>query len=222
MSDYRPARIVRCSGGSAIWMHETTQSRAFASRAAARADPHRGARRRWPCDRSEQALRRLGGHDPSRPSPPEAGGSGRPHLRRCDLESPTPSSPAWTRRSCTTSARRMRSPARRSGFVGDGDVIILDAGTTTGRLAWYLRERSDLTVITNAVNVLQTLCLAGGPEVVVLGGEPAPHQPGAAGRARRIQPPAAARRHACSSARRGCRRPGESRVRRWARATSKS
>jgi DeoR/GlpR family transcriptional regulator of sugar metabolism len=61
--------------------------------------------------------------------------------------------------------------ARRAlGFIGESDVIILDAGTTTGRLAWYLRERSDLTVITNAVNVLQTLCVAGGPEVVVLGG----------------------------------------------------
>jgi DeoR/GlpR family transcriptional regulator of sugar metabolism len=55
-------------------------------------------------------------------------------------------------------------------YIGDGDVVILDAGTTTGRLAWYLRERSDLTVITNAVNVLLTLSLAGGPDVVLLGG----------------------------------------------------
>jgi DeoR/GlpR family transcriptional regulator of sugar metabolism len=55
-------------------------------------------------------------------------------------------------------------------YVGDGDVIILDAGTTTGRLAWYLRERRDLTVITNAVNILHTMCSAGGPDVVVLGG----------------------------------------------------
>jgi DeoR family fructose operon transcriptional repressor len=61
--------------------------------------------------------------------------------------------------------------ARRAlGFIGDADVVILDAGTTTGRLAWYLKERSDLTVITNAVNVIQTLCAADGPEVVVLGG----------------------------------------------------
>jgi DeoR family transcriptional regulator, fructose operon transcriptional repressor len=54
--------------------------------------------------------------------------------------------------------------------IGDSDVVILDAGTTTGRLAWYLRERIDLTVITNAVNVLHALSVAEGPDVVVLGG----------------------------------------------------
>ncbi|HEY7661366.1 MAG TPA: DeoR/GlpR family DNA-binding transcription regulator [Actinomycetota bacterium] len=60
--------------------------------------------------------------------------------------------------------------ARAADLVQDSDVVILDAGTTTGRLAWYLRDRADLTVITNAVNVLHTLSAAGGPEVVVLGG----------------------------------------------------
>jgi DeoR/GlpR family transcriptional regulator of sugar metabolism len=57
-----------------------------------------------------------------------------------------------------------------AGLIQDADVVILDAGTTTGRLAWYLRERADVTVITNAVNVLQTLSRESGPDVVVLGG----------------------------------------------------
>lgn len=60
--------------------------------------------------------------------------------------------------------------AQAAELIQDSDVVILDAGTTTGRLAWYLRERTDLTVITNAVNVLHTLGVAEGPEVVVLGG----------------------------------------------------
>lgn len=55
-------------------------------------------------------------------------------------------------------------------LVQESDVVILDAGTTTGRLARYLRARNDLTVITNAVNVLNALSDADGPEVVVLGG----------------------------------------------------
>jgi DeoR/GlpR family transcriptional regulator of sugar metabolism len=60
--------------------------------------------------------------------------------------------------------------SRAAEFVRATDVVILDAGTTTGRLAWYLRERTDLTVITNAVNVLATLSVTEGPDVVVLGG----------------------------------------------------
>ena len=110
---------------------------------------------------------------------------------------------------------------RATDFVGDGDVIILDAGTTTGRLAWYLRERSDLTVITNAVNILQTLCLAGGPEVVVLGGSLRRINQALLGALAEVKPPPTARRHRVPRARKDCPHPGESRVRRWARATSK-
>jgi len=57
-----------------------------------------------------------------------------------------------------------------SATIAEAEVVILDAGTTTGRLAWYLRERKDLTVITVGVNVLHTLSEFDGPEIVVLGG----------------------------------------------------
>jgi DeoR/GlpR family transcriptional regulator of sugar metabolism len=56
-------------------------------------------------------------------------------------------------------------------LVADAETIILDAGTTTGWLAWHLRDRRGLRVITNGVNTLLTLHEAADIEVVVLGGE---------------------------------------------------
>jgi DeoR/GlpR family transcriptional regulator of sugar metabolism len=57
-----------------------------------------------------------------------------------------------------------------SAAIAEADVVILDAGTTTGRLGWYLRERKDLTVITVGLNVVHMFSEFDGPEVVVLGG----------------------------------------------------
>jgi DeoR/GlpR family transcriptional regulator of sugar metabolism len=55
-------------------------------------------------------------------------------------------------------------------LVEDGEVVLLDAGTTTGRLARHLADRSNLTVVTNGLTVL--LALADNPNIdlVVLGG----------------------------------------------------
>jgi DeoR/GlpR family transcriptional regulator of sugar metabolism len=62
--------------------------------------------------------------------------------------------------------------------VRDGDVILIDAGTTTGRLARALRplaspgrpHGSGLTVVTNSTIALRHLADADGIELVVLGG----------------------------------------------------
>lgn len=56
-------------------------------------------------------------------------------------------------------------------MVGDGDVVILDAGSTIGRLAARLKHRDGITVITNSLNSLLVLADAPGVSVVVLGGE---------------------------------------------------
>jgi DeoR/GlpR family transcriptional regulator of sugar metabolism len=61
--------------------------------------------------------------------------------------------------------------ALAASLVADAETVILDAGTTTGWLAWHLRDRSGLRVITNGVNTLLTLHEASDIEVVVLGGE---------------------------------------------------
>lgn len=60
--------------------------------------------------------------------------------------------------------------AAAAELVEPGDVLLLDAGTTTGQLAVLLRDRPGLTVITNGTNTLFTLAEADGVEVIVLGG----------------------------------------------------
>jgi DeoR family transcriptional regulator, fructose operon transcriptional repressor len=61
--------------------------------------------------------------------------------------------------------------ATAEAMVADGDVLILDAGSTIGRLAARLKHREGLTVITNGLNSLMTLADAAGVFVIVLGGE---------------------------------------------------
>ncbi|MDT0454663.1 DeoR/GlpR family DNA-binding transcription regulator [Streptomyces sp. DSM 41527] len=56
-----------------------------------------------------------------------------------------------------------------AALVRPGDVVLLDAGTTVARLAHELRERADLTIVTNGLSALVELADAE-VEVVVLGG----------------------------------------------------
>ncbi|MFJ9467833.1 DeoR/GlpR family DNA-binding transcription regulator [Streptomyces caniferus] len=56
-----------------------------------------------------------------------------------------------------------------AALVRSGDVVLLDAGTTVARLAHELRDRADLTVVTNGLPTLVELADAE-VEVVVLGG----------------------------------------------------
>lgn len=57
-----------------------------------------------------------------------------------------------------------------AGHIGQGDTVILDAGTTTGRLARQLHARTELTVITSGLTVLKELADADGVQVVTLAG----------------------------------------------------
>jgi DeoR/GlpR family transcriptional regulator of sugar metabolism len=54
--------------------------------------------------------------------------------------------------------------------VAEGETVILDAGTTTGRVAHHLRDRLGLTVVTNGITSLLELAGAEDVEVVALGG----------------------------------------------------
>ncbi|MFH9247327.1 DeoR/GlpR family DNA-binding transcription regulator [Streptomyces lydicus] len=56
-----------------------------------------------------------------------------------------------------------------AALVRSGDVVLLDAGTTVARLAHELRDRTDITVVTNGLSTLVELADAR-VEVVVLGG----------------------------------------------------
>jgi len=65
---------------------------------------------------------------------------------------------------------KRRIGAAAAALVADGESIILDSGTTTQQVARYIKDRRDLKVITNALNVAAELTGAGGVEVILLGG----------------------------------------------------
>jgi DeoR/GlpR family transcriptional regulator of sugar metabolism len=54
--------------------------------------------------------------------------------------------------------------------VGPGETVILDAGTTTARVAYHLRDQAGLTVVTNGLTSISELADADDIEVVSLGG----------------------------------------------------
>jgi DeoR/GlpR family transcriptional regulator of sugar metabolism len=56
-------------------------------------------------------------------------------------------------------------------LVSDGETIVVDAGTTTAQLARALKNRRNLTVITNSGRVMNELSDSDGVTVIVTGGE---------------------------------------------------
>jgi DeoR/GlpR family transcriptional regulator of sugar metabolism len=58
---------------------------------------------------------------------------------------------------------------RAAGLIEDGQIVCLDIGATTARLARRLRGRR-LTVITSSLAVVDELRHVPGPELIVLGG----------------------------------------------------
>jgi DeoR family transcriptional regulator of aga operon len=55
-------------------------------------------------------------------------------------------------------------------MVNDGETIILDSGTTTQEIAKRIKDKQNLTVITNGVNIAMELLGARGVRIVLLGG----------------------------------------------------
>lgn len=64
---------------------------------------------------------------------------------------------------------KTRIAARAAELVNDGDVILIDIGTTTARLARELRGRR-ITVITSSLAVIDELRDDDAVELIVLGG----------------------------------------------------
>lgn len=69
------------------------------------------------------------------------------------------------------SAREKRRIAEAAaGLIEGGDTIYLDGGSTVLELARLLRDRSNLTVVTNSLYAAQELS-GQGPRLIVIGGE---------------------------------------------------
>ena len=57
-----------------------------------------------------------------------------------------------------------------AALIKDGDSVILDSGTTTQHIAKHIKDRKELTVITNGINVAMELLGAKDVRLVLLGG----------------------------------------------------
>jgi DeoR/GlpR family transcriptional regulator of sugar metabolism len=67
--------------------------------------------------------------------------------------------------------KKRRIGVRAASLVGDGETVILDAGSTTTEVAHGLQQRQDLTVITNALNIALILGAVPGFAVHMPGGQ---------------------------------------------------
>ncbi|WP_274650602.1 DeoR/GlpR family DNA-binding transcription regulator [Paenibacillus humicola] len=65
--------------------------------------------------------------------------------------------------------------AEAAGLIEDGMTVALSSGTTVGRLARMIKDRTSLTVVTNAMNVASELTGAAGVQVYLTGGYIRPH-----------------------------------------------
>lgn len=67
-------------------------------------------------------------------------------------------------------SRKDRIGKAAAELIEDGETVAISSGTTTLAVARHLVDRSDLTVITNALDVAQVLIDRSGIELIVLGG----------------------------------------------------
>jgi DeoR/GlpR family transcriptional regulator of sugar metabolism len=67
-------------------------------------------------------------------------------------------------------AEKDRIAAAAANLVAEGDTIYLDGGSTILALAQRLRERTDITVVTNSLRAAMELS-GRGPRLILVGGE---------------------------------------------------
>ncbi len=79
-------------------------------------------------------------------------------------------SPAFATRARINQEAKRRIARRAAQLVEDGDRILLDASTTVYHMAACLRERRNLTVITNGLQVADRLAPSPSNTVILLGG----------------------------------------------------
>ena len=65
---------------------------------------------------------------------------------------------------------KQRIGSAAAELIKDGDTVILDSGTTTHQIARQIKDRKNLTVITNGINIAMELLGAKDVRLVLLGG----------------------------------------------------
>lgn len=66
--------------------------------------------------------------------------------------------------------QKHRIAKKASEYVNDGDVVILDTGTTTLEIASEIADRQNITIITTSLAIVSALQFSSEIEVILLGG----------------------------------------------------
>ncbi|MEW5975137.1 MAG: transcriptional repressor AgaR [Acidobacteriota bacterium] len=98
----------------------------------------------------------------------------RGHLQRAHGGAITPETvrvdPSLYEKAKLHAAEKQRIGAAAAALVNNGETIILDSGTTTQQIARHIRNKKNLKVITNAINVAMEILGLADIEVILLGG----------------------------------------------------
>ncbi len=79
--------------------------------------------------------------------------------------------PLYLTQKAQTHAREKQAIARwAAGMIEDGDIIMLDASSTIFHIAPFVRDRRELTVFTNGIDVARLLAKEPSNTVIILGG----------------------------------------------------
>ncbi|MGB7070403.1 MAG: DeoR/GlpR family DNA-binding transcription regulator [Pyrinomonadaceae bacterium] len=78
--------------------------------------------------------------------------------------------PTLFEKSVEHTAEKAKIGAAAAELVKDGETIILDSGSTTHEIAKRIKDRKNLTVITNGINIAAELAGFRGIQIILLGG----------------------------------------------------
>lgn len=76
---------------------------------------------------------------------------------------------ALTEKEKINTEEKIRIAKKAAMLISDGDTIILDSGSTTSLIAKEIKNRKNITVITNAINIANIL-INSEIEVILIGG----------------------------------------------------
>lgn len=86
------------------------------------------------------------------------------------LASPRKFEPTYTVKKDRFLAEKQKIGRVAAELVEDGETIILDAGTTTLQMVRHLKKKKNITVITNAMTIIEEMAASEELDLVVIGG----------------------------------------------------
>jgi DeoR/GlpR family transcriptional regulator of sugar metabolism len=95
--------------------------------------------------------------------------------------------PPFSQRTTVNQAEKIKIGKKASELISDGDVIVIDVGTTTVEFAHFIQNRKNITILTNSIPVSTVLTESLNQnkftgEILLLGGQIDPKQLSVSGR----------------------------------------